>query len=57
MTPKSKADSEDDFWNDDADRLNALCDAAHEAGVVVDVLGDEAHPKLNPNGSLAEDAK
>lgn len=46
----------EEFWEEDAARVEEMCVKAQELGVVEDVLGDDAEPPpLNEDGSLVED--
>ncbi len=46
--------AQDAWWDEDAERLNAMCGEAWREGLVPDDEEDLTPPKLNPNGSLAD---
>lgn len=51
MSKKRKlTDAEQEWWNEDAERLNRMCDLAQEMGVTAPEPVDEP-PELNPDGS------
>ena len=45
--------TEAEWWNEDAERVNKRCDAAVKAGVVVDTR-EGPPPALNEDGSLQQ---
>jgi len=45
--------TEEEYWKEDAERLNALADAAKKKGIVVQTR-DDTPPELNEDGSLKD---
>lgn len=50
---KAKKGSLEEYWKEDADRVNALSEAADRMGIKIDVK--ETTPPLNEDGSLASE--
>lgn len=43
----------EEWWREDADRLNKAGELIRKRGLAIDVTGGESPPELNPDGSLA----
>lgn len=50
----AKEQTQAEWWEEDADRINQMSKAAHGLGVVRTV--NATAPKLNPDGSLADES-